>query len=69
MKLSVNARRVSPGRISRRIFVAHRMGKFPGIKETRDARAEVLAGAVGGGTQHSDTPQRSAQSALVRVPC
>ena len=39
MMLAVNARRgVTQGRISRRIFVAHRMGKFLGIEETRDAR-------------------------------
>ena len=47
LKLSVNARRVSQGRISRWIFVAHRTGKFPGIKEMRDASAAVLAGAAG----------------------
>ena len=48
LKLSVNAQRVSQGHISRQIFVAHRMGKFPGIKETRGASKEVLAGAAGG---------------------
>ena len=48
LKLSVNAWRVSQGRISRWIFVAHRMGKFPGIKETWDASEAVLAGAAGG---------------------
>ena len=53
LKLSVNARRVSQGCISRRIFVAHRTGKFPGIKETRDARqmfwlVQLAAGAASG---------------------
>ena len=46
LKLSVNVQRVSQGRISRRIFVAHRTRKFPGIGETRDASAAVLAGAA-----------------------
>ena len=43
--------RVSQSRISRWIFVAHRMGKFPGIKETWDTRQRIwlvqpVAGAV-----------------------
>ena len=37
---------VSQSRISRQIFVAHRMGKFPGVGETRDASAAILAGVA-----------------------
>ena len=46
LQLSVNTQRVSQSLISRWIFVAHRTGKFPGVGETQDANAAVLAGVA-----------------------
>nr|XP_035121068.2 uncharacterized protein LOC108590290 isoform X1 [Callithrix jacchus] len=45
LQLSVKAQRVSPSCISRWIFVAHRMGKFPGAGESWEASAALLASA------------------------
>ena len=67
LQLSVKMQRVSASRISRRIFVAHSTGKFPGVGETQDASTAVSAGAA---VSASATAQRHfAQNALVGVPC
>ena len=67
MQLSVKTQRVSASHISRQIFVAHRMGKFPGVGETWDANAAVSARvAISAGVA---VQQNSAQNALVWVPC
>ena len=67
MQLSVKVQRVSASCISRRTFVAHRKGKFPGVGETRDTSAAVSAcAAVSAGAA---VQWYSTENALVWVPC
>ena len=70
LQLSVKAQRVCSSRISRRIFVAHRTEKFPGVGETQDASTAGSAGVAGVAISASTTAQQhSAQNTLVSVPC
>ena len=60
---------VSQSCIFRLIFVAHRTGKFPSIKETRDTRQRLCLEKPAAGVVAASPTQRSPQGALVRVPC
>ena len=60
-------KRESQGLISRWIFVAHRTGKFPGIKETRDARQRFWLAKPAAGAAATGPTQQSPQGALVQV--
>ena len=59
---------VSLSCISRLIFVAHGMGKFPSEEETRDARQNLRRAKPAAGVVAAGPTQRSPQGALVRVP-
>ena len=66
---SLNPQMVSRSCISRLIFVAHRTGKLPNIKETRDAKQYICLAKPAAGVAVAGPTQRSPQGALVRVPC
>ena len=60
---------VSLSYISRLIFVARRTGKFPSIKETRDARQSYRLVKPAARVAAASPSQHSPQGALVWVPC
>ena len=61
-------RKVSLSCISRLIFVAHGMGKFPSEEETRDTRQNLRLVKPAAGVAAAGPTQRSTQGALVQVP-
>ena len=69
LELALNPQTVSPSCISRLIVVAHRTGKLPSIKKTRDARQYVCLAKPAAGAAAASPTQQSPQGALVRVPC
>ena len=60
---------VSQRCIFRLIFFAHRTGKFPSIKETRNTRQRLCLEKPAAGVVAAGPTQRSPQGVLVQVPC
>ena len=65
----MNPQTVSQCCISRLIFVAHRMGKFPNKKEMRDAWQCLCLAKLAAKVAEASPTQHSPQGVLVRVPC